>query len=135
VIRKEILSMGLLSWFTTSPSDKFFNKVEEHMRMSIHVPSEILNAIRTSKVREAIERSRQRGEKAELASLRTSVGLYASYVSGNADQRALANRFYMPLKMYVGNAELGGSISPEEAAYCDALIGNAFRESTLKHGL
>jgi hypothetical protein len=111
------------------------NEVEAKMRNSIRMPDEIMHSFRSAKMEELIERSRKRGESVDLVALRTSVGIYTSYILGNAEQRSLANRMYMPLKMYVGNAEIGGVISSEEAAYCDGLIGNAFRESALKHGL
>ena len=127
--------MGIRDWLNPHPSSKFFDGVEAKMRNSIRVPGEIMRSFKSEKMIDLIERSRRNGESGDVVALRTSVGIYTSYILGTVEQRSLANRMYMPLKMYVGNAELSGQISSQEAAYCDGLIGNAFRESALKYGL
>jgi hypothetical protein len=127
--------MGIRDWLNPNPSSKFLDGVEAEMRGSIRVPDEVMRSFGNEKMIELIERSRRKGESVDVVALRTFVGIYTSYILGNDDQRSLANRMYMPLKMHVGNAELGGEISSQEAEYCDELIGNAFRESALKYGL
>ncbi len=127
--------MGIRDWFGGDNSAKFADEVESRMRNTIRVPGEIMQSFRNPKMDEVIERSRKAGDCVDVVALRAAVGIYVSHIMGDESERSMANKMYMPLKMFVGNVALGGEISSEEVAYCEALIGKAFRESTLRHGL
>ena len=95
----------------------------------------MLSTVRTSKLKDVVENGRRNRDSVVATSLRIGMTFYATYLTGDKKQRALARRLYLPLKTFVGAAGADGEISLNECSYYDAVIGKSTREDMLKHGL